>query len=128
SERLSAEAIAADLDALEWLVENLFSYRDLRSPDYRAAFDAIRLAARDGASRAHFAVDVAKALARFGDGHAGVEGLASLFGPPYLPCLVENAGEALIALELDRSAFVDPDRPRLVAIDGVPIDTWLAAA
>src|SRR5688572_11302295 len=97
------ETVAGDLDSLEWLIDNVYAYRALRSPDYRAALDAVRLAAREGTTLRDFAVDVAKVLARYGDGHSGIEGSSALYEAPYLPCLVEDAGKVLLAVRTDRS-------------------------
>jgi len=44
----------ADLDELEWIIENRFSYRDLKGFDYRAGLDTIRSALGDGIPHGDF--------------------------------------------------------------------------
>ncbi len=128
---LSPEQAQQDLDELEWLLENRYSYLRVKSIDYRAALDSIRSTLGDGINRSLFGYQLEKLMALFGDGHSKVvssmvrlDSLCSVF-PPFL--LDETNGK-LVAFKPDRSDFVDPDFPFLRAIDGVPIDSWLKAA
>jgi hypothetical protein len=120
-----------DLDELEWLLENRYSYLQLKGVDYKAALDSIRNSLGDGIKRSSFGYQLSKFIALFGDGHSLVasssvrlSSLCSSF-PPYL---VEESEDRLVAFKPDRSALVDPNFPFLRAIDGVSIDTWLEAA
>jgi len=45
-----------------------------------------------------------------------------------LPFLIEPIGDRYVAFLPDRSNFVDPDYPYLLAIDGVAVDEWCATA
>ena len=120
-----------DLDELEWLLENRYSYLHLKGVDYKAALDSLRNSLGDGVNRSTFGYQLSKFIALFGDGHSRVasssvrlSSLCSSF-PPYL---VEESADRLVAFKPDRSEFVDPNFPYLRAIDGVSMDTWLEAA
>ncbi len=125
---LSGASARLDLDQLEWLIVERYSYRDLEGVDFEAAFDAVRSGLGDGVDVAAFAVQLAKLLALFGDGHSGVEGVTSFLPRGYGPLLVEETGGRLLALRADRSGFVDGEHPVLLALDGVDVERWIAAA
>lgn len=129
-ERLLTRAQAQeDLDELEWRIVNEFAYRDLAGVDVPAVFDAVRAGLGERVGRGAFAEALQRLIARFGDGHAGLHGgWAELDSSRSVPCLFVAAGEAVLALRPDRGGFLDPDRPRLLALDGVPIEGWIAAA
>ncbi len=128
--RLTHAGASADLDQLEWHVEHEYSYRDLAGVDVHAAFDAVRLSIdEDGIARPAFALQVAKLLALFGDGHARLREPESAYLPPgWLPFLLDDARGGVVAYRADRSGFVDPQRPFVVALDGLPIERWLEVA
>lgn len=120
-----------DLDELEWLLENRFSYLKRKGVDYRAALDSIRSSLGDEIRRSELGCQLTKFMALFGDGHSSVASssvqLTSLCSE-FLPFLVEESGGRLVAFKADRSGFVDPDFPFLQGMDGVPITAWLEAA
>ncbi len=160
--RVSRATAEKTLDQLEWLVENVFSYRDMRGVDYVAALDSLRAGFDDDIGLPSFGLQLVRFVALFGDGHSRFSGAPELFvRPGYLPCLVGEVGtpaparsaardadrgaaggaasevahaatrsEAprFVAFRPDRSDFVDPARPYLLAIDGVPLERWLEAA
>jgi len=120
-----------DLDELEWLLENRYSYLKRKGVNYKAALDSLRNSLGDGINRSTFGYQLSKFIALFGDGHSRVVSssvrLSSLCSgfPPYL---VEESAGRLVAFKPDRSALIDPDFSFLRAIDGVSMDTWLEAA
>ncbi len=129
--KLSRKQVEEDLDELEWLLENRYSYLKLRGVDYKAALDSIRASLGDGIRRVSFGYQLSKFIALFGDGHSCVASpsvhLRSLcFG--FLPFLVEESEGGLVAFKADRSDLVDPNFPFLQAINGVGVDSWLEAA
>jgi C-terminal processing protease CtpA/Prc len=128
---LSNKEAEDDLDELEWLLENRYSYLKLKGVDYRAALDTIRSALGDGISRRDLALQLMKFITLFGDGHSRVASssvrLRSLCSH-FLPFLVEESGGRLVAFKPDRSGLVDPDFPFLRALDGLPVSAWLEAA
>lgn len=129
--RLSRQEVEQDLDELEWVLENRYSYLRRRGVDYKAALDSIRSSLGDGINRSSFGYQITKFIALFGDGHSGVVSssirLKSLCST-FLPFLVEESGDRLVAFKPDRSAFIDPDFPFLRGLDGLPVNTWLEAA
>jgi hypothetical protein len=117
-----------DLDQLEWHVENVYSYRDLRPFDWRAAFDTIRLGIEQrGIAHFDFHIQLRKLLALFGDGHSSVPGISRVLPRGGLPFALGDVGGRVLALDRD-GAPLDRRHPYLVSIDGVVIDEWLEAA
>ena len=129
--RLGKQDAQEDLDELEWLLENRYSYLERKGVNYKAALDAIRSSLGDGINRSTFGYQLSKLIALFGDGHSCVASSSVRLGafcsgfPPYL---VEESAGRLIAFKPDRSDYLDPNFPFLRAIDGVSMDTWLDAA
>lgn len=120
-----------DLDELEWLLENRYSYLKRKGVNYKAALDGLRSSLGDGINRSTFGYQLSKFIALFGDGHSLVaSSLVRLnsFCSNFPPYLVEESAGRLVAFKPDRSDFVDPNFPFLRAIDGVSMGTWLEAA
>jgi len=128
---LSRRDAQEDLDELEWLLENRYSYLNRKGVNYKAALDSLRNSLADGIDRSCFGYQLSKFIALFGDGHSQVASstvrLSSLCSS-FPPFLVEESGGRFMAFKPDRSAFIDPNFPFLRAIDGVSMDTWLEAA
>lgn len=128
---LSRKEAEQDLDELEWLLENRYSYLRRKGVDYKAALDSIRGSLGSGINRSSFGYQLVKFIALFGDGHSRVGSssvrLKSLCSD-FLPFLVEESDGRLVAFEPDRSAFIDPNFPFLRGMDGLPVNTWLKAA
>jgi hypothetical protein len=61
-----------DLDELEWLLENRYSYLKLKGVDYIIALDAIRSSLSNDINRSTFGYQLSKFIALFGDGHSRV--------------------------------------------------------
>ena len=131
NKQLSAEEAREDLDEIERLLENHYSYLKLKGVDYRAALDSIRNSLGDGISRSDFGYQLTKFLALFGDGHSRVASstvrLKSLCSA-FLPFLVEESDGRLVAFKPDRSDFVNVDFPFLRQMDGFPVSAWLEVA
>ena len=130
---LTREEAEDDLDQMEWLLEHRHSYLRWKGVDYRAALDAVRAGLGDGIDAGSFAIQIQKVLALFGDGHGKVrsyawKGTSSILPSGYTPFLLGEVGGRLVALEADRSDFVDPDHPYLKSMDALEMDEWLRAA
>jgi len=129
--RLGNRDTERDLDELEWLLENRYSYLKRKSVDYQNALDAVRSSLGDNINRSTFGYQLSKFIALFGDGHSCIASssvrLSSLCSS-YPPFLVEESAGRLVAFKPDRSDFVDPNFPFLRAIDGLPVDKWLHVA
>jgi len=120
-----------DLDELEWLLENRYSYLQRKNVDYKAALDSIRCSLGDGIRRSSFGYQLSKFIALFGDGHSRVASssvrLQSLCAG-FPPFLIEESNGQLVAFKSDRSDFIDANTPFLRVIDGLPVDAWLEVA
>ncbi len=124
---VSAPEAAKDLDQLEYLLKSRHSYLKRRDVDHEKILDAIRAGLGDGISLLDFGLQLEKAIALLGDGHARVRG-PSLRGNHFLPFLIDRAGDCYVAFEPDRSGFVLDGAPRVTRIDDVAIDRWVEAA
>lgn len=69
-----------------------------------------------------------RVVCRLGDGHARADKWNEALADGYLPVLLQHARGGIVAFNQDRSGYVDPARPYIVAIDGVPIEEWMSAA
>lgn len=131
NQKFGTELSKKDLDEIEWLLENRYSYLKLKGVDYKAALDSIRNSLDKGIRRGDLGCQLTKMLALFGDGHSSVRSssirLKSLC-TQFLPFLVEESNGRLLAVKPDRSDFVDKDFPFLRKMDGLDINDWLKAA
>lgn len=125
---LPAEVVQQDLDQLEWLLEDQYSYLHMTGVDYRGALDALRLAGSNGLPRAAFALQLSKFLALFGDGHTRIdESLGRMLPPGRAPYLLFDTADGVACVQGDRSGPMDADAPYLEAIDGIGIERWIEA-
>lgn len=122
---LRTDAVA-DLATLQRALEERFAYLKTNDVDHEALFAALRERLPPEVEPGWLGLELQKLLARFVDGHAAINVPPSPFG--FLPFLTGWAGDGLVAYEADRSRLLDPERPFLSAIDGLPVTTWLEAA
>ena len=131
---LRPEEAAADLGELEYALAEEFAYRTLRGVDAQPAFDAVRADLGDGISRRDFLLQIDRLLARFGDGHTGIDGdgsgdlLADFLAWGVLPFHPVAVDGRVAAVEAGYGGFVDDARPFVAAIEGVPLARWLREA
>ncbi len=137
----------SDLAFLEQALEERFAY--LKTPvgdhgvvDRRALFQALRQRLPATLEPAWLGLELQKLLAHFIDGHAATNVPPSPAGfLPFLTGAVSNppgdaqsgapgeaSANALVAFQPDRSGFLDPGHPFLLAIDGLPAERWLEGA
>lgn len=120
---------AADLDRLRALLDTRFATRDLRGLDPKALVAEAEARLPERIGRSDFALVVERLVARFGDGHAGVEGIRDhLVEGGFLPFLAEPAGDRIVAVRTDRSGLVDPAHPYLAKLDGRDVEAWRRVA
>ncbi|MFC1765130.1 hypothetical protein ACFL6U_24040 [Planctomycetota bacterium] len=118
-----------DLDELEWLLENRFSYLERKGVAYRTALDSIRADLPEWIRRDVFALQLKKFIALFGDGHSGASGPSfKNMCQAFLPFLVFEVQGRYAITQPDRSAWLDPQHPYVIALDGMDIEQWLTAA
>jgi hypothetical protein len=125
--QLSRQDAEADLDQLEWLIENRFAFRDFVALDRKALFDAVRVGLGESLTRNQFALQLAKLLARFGDADTRLAGELAL-PSGWLPCLLGETCDGILAYEPDRSGFVDAQHPYVTRIDGIDVAKWIEVA
>jgi hypothetical protein len=129
SRKVTGAKLLADLDFLELILANVYSYADRRGVDWRSALDAFRASIGDGLPIDTFILRLRRFLTLFGDPHTAVRttyrGAIPKGRAPFLPV---PDGQRVLALKPDRSAFLDAECHYLAAIDGVGIAEWLKAA
>jgi len=129
SRKVPGEKLLADLDFLELLLANVYSYADRRGADWRGALDALRASVGDGLPIDTFILRLRRLLTLFGDPHTALR-TTNRGGIPkgraqYVPV---PDGRRVLALKPDRSAFLDAECRYIAAIDGVVISEWLRVA
>jgi len=118
-----ADAAAADMKFLREFLEGHHSYcRKFPGSLDRFTWEAGRAVSKDG-----FALEVARRIAPFGDGHTHVRGGLDWLPKGYAPFLARVAGKRFVALVPSRSSLISKRYPYLVEIDGVGIEKWIEA-
>ena len=127
---LSRKRAEKDLDELEWLLENRHSYLKTKEVDYKAALDSVRSGLGNGIERGVLALQLRKFMTMFGDGHSGAgPSMKHMYrGHGYLPFLVGQVGDRVVAFKRDRSGFLGDGYPFLQSIDGIDVEEWLEIA
>lgn len=129
--RLSPAQVERDVEVFFDALDARFAYARYGDVDLvalrTATQDELRAVGECDATRLGLALT--RVLAQFVDGHARVEpDPLEASTTQFLPFLTGFAAGKLVAFEADRSALLDAERPYVVALDGVPIERWLAAA
>ena len=118
-----------DIDAFKRVLDDQFAYRYWRPVDLDEELANVQASLGDRVSRHELATALNRVLALFGDGHARVRPpTPNDAGKRYTPFLLGDVGDGFVAFQSDRSDFIDPGYPYLIAIDGVGIEQWIAAA
>ena len=123
--KLSREDMLADVDDLELILENCYSYLERRGGNYRGALDALRVSLTEPLAATTFQHRVARVLTVFGDPHSRLT--ERPVPEPRVPVMFVMDGERIAALTPGR-ALRDAAHPYLAAINDVPAAQWLAAA
>lgn len=110
------------------LVEQEHAYAHLRALDLRAEADRELNRLGEAPLWPDVVLAAQRFIARLGDGHASVHSWGDHAPPGALPFLLAEAEGGIVAFKPDRSGFVDERRPFVAAIDGLPIESWIAAA
>lgn len=130
SRKISRASLEADLDYLETMIANGYSYAGRRKVDWRAALDAVRASLEAETPVNTFRFRLQRALTLFGDPHSALRSTPTNFLPRgYLPFIpVAHTRSRVLALQPDRRAFLNAEYPYLTALDGKPLADWLRVA
>lgn len=134
-ESLDAEEARTALEALRATLDTRSSYAAIGEHAHRARIDETIAALPPTISVAELAWRMRPIVAAIGDAHAEVGAVGkspSVFPRRFLPVrlapLGSAPGSAIAAIRPDRLAPIDADHPIVSAIDGLPIERWLAAS
>ncbi|MDE0892180.1 MAG: S41 family peptidase [Planctomycetota bacterium] len=129
--RISVEDAQRDIEAFGAGLKDQFAYLGLGEVELDRELAQIR----DGMAGVQVDVlelrlELHRLLMRFGDGHAQVRSNLPLGEPgdKYLPFLLVESAQGVVAVLPDRSALVEPDAPVVRAIDGKTMDEWVELA
>jgi hypothetical protein len=125
---LSRELAIADINELERRVKDQSSYVRRDKFDYEKAFEDARNSIKGELSVFELNERLQQIIARIGDCHAGI--YAPFYDPRsrFLPFSLADSRDGVIAMKIDRSSLIDEKHPYVSAIDGKPLDDWLATA
>jgi hypothetical protein len=121
-----AQALA-DLDQLAARLEDQFAYLHLKNVDLGAELDRLRAQLPTPVPTGWLADRIHALMMRFGDGHARASSIHQDRSQLFPPALLVETADGVVAIRPDRSGFLDPERPYVRAIDGEPIEAWVAA-
>ena len=124
--RLTQESPA--LEEVVELIKQRHAYASLRGIDLDEAALEERARLGDDPTLDQFRLAARRLVCRLGDGHASVSGWRRGLPEGELPIVLDTARGGVVAVEADRSTLIDPRRPYLVSIDGVPVHDWMEAA
>ncbi len=124
---LTNEERVADLNYLQQRMEDQSSYLSLQKFDHHQAFKQLRDHI-DKQSGLQFARDLQKIIAQIGDTHAEVKLNLDAENDRYLPFIIADSTDGYIAIQADRSSFLEEKHPIIKSIDGKPIEYWLKIA
>ncbi|HKS17121.1 MAG TPA: hypothetical protein VJU16_07395, partial [Planctomycetota bacterium] len=105
-----------DLAQLRTHLEECFSYLTVKGFDWKKALLDIDIDLPEKPTREEFALSLMRFLARFGDGHSGLEAEPITAG--FTPFLIGDAGGRLVAFQPDRKDFFREGFPYIREIDG----------
>ncbi len=125
---ISREQAVKDLEELHHALETRFAYLHLRNTDWSRGLEEIKAGLPEVVSVRELAEKVRALMAVFGDGHASVVSPHDVRPRRFPPVLFVSEGDEIVAVKPDRAGLIDERFPYVVAIDGVPIAAWIAAA
>ena len=127
SQSITRTEAQSDLERLRRLIDNYYSYRDLRSIDYRSKIDELSQRLPQTVDVAAFGVDIMKLLAPFGDGHTRLRGSSSILPHGFAPFTVVPHGKRYVAIDASGASYLDDAHPYIHSIDGVEVAKWIDA-
>lgn len=124
---ISRQEAMADLVAFKTQLDDQFAYRHLRDVDVDAELARIGFSLGEQAEVSDLTIQLHKLMMSFGDGHARVRSRHMPQPRSHPPFLLEETSKGVVAFMPDRSRFLDPERPYIMAIDGYEIDDLIDA-
>ena len=131
ADSLRADSAIAVIDRLESVVERRSSYAALCDDRWRRSLRELRRSVVGPISRHDLAQGLSRALARVGDGHASIDGGGRTpdGALPFIAVPLHGGDKApIVAVRTDLVELLDPQRPFVASLDGVPIQRWLEVA
>ena len=125
---LSRQEALADIAELKNRLDDQFAYRHLKDIDLLGQLDPICTSLEDQVKIEDLSLKLHLLMMTFGDGHAGVRSQYAIRATHYPPFLLADAANGTVAFKPDRSGFLDPERPYILAIDGQSIDELVDVA
>lgn len=125
---ITREEMLSDLKYLEKKLEEQSSYLLLNKFDYKKDFAELTNQLDQLTTPLMFARRIEKFIAKIGDGHAEVRLDLDAENDRYLPFVLANTVNGIVAMKPDQGSFLEEDYPVLTNIDGKPIQHWLNVA
>ena len=125
--RIPRKQALADIMEFRHRLDDQFAYRHWKNVPLDAELGRIADSLPATVEVDELAKELRRLLMRFGDGHAMVRSPFESPGSLYLPFLLADSADGLVAFAPDRSGFLAPGRPHVVAIDGMTIDDFMDA-
>ncbi|MBK8096800.1 MAG: hypothetical protein IPK26_06815 [Planctomycetes bacterium] len=128
---LTATEWQQDLQSLRTLLDERFAYRHRHPIDIDALFakaQATLTAAGPAVTPGTLTAAIRPLVGAFGDGHAQVVSPAEDRAVGWLPFVLDELPDGLVATRSDAGGLIDEQHPFVVAIDARPIADWLTAA
>ena len=125
--RIPRKQALADMMEFRHRLDDQFAYRHWKNVPLDAELSRIAESLEATVEVDELAKELHRLLMRFGDGHAVVRSPFESLGSHYLPFLMADSADGVVAFAPDRSGFLDPERPHVMAIDGMTIDEFMDA-
>ena len=127
---LNPQLVIQDLEHLEWLIDNYYSYAHLTKFDYRLAIDQIIFSLNKGITKRDLAFQLKKFMAYFGDGHSRVSlrDVIQKEEAKWLPFEIIKHKDSFYAVNPNTKDFYNPYYPKIASISQIQIDKLYKSA
>lgn len=125
---LSKEDRLSDLNHLEQRLEDQSSYLLFNKFDHKKSFNELRRKPGTRFKTLEFARSLQNVIAQIGDSHAKVKINLNSENDRYLPFIIADSSEGIVAIKKDHSKLLSNEHPFIKTIDGKNIDYWLDIA
>ncbi len=123
---ISADSLQWDLDELALRLEDQFAYLGWQPVDLDASLEKMTQDLSGPSTPVHEVVDALRGLLRqTGDAHSYARSWERSPPGAWLPIALVDSSAGVVAFGVE--GLLDPKYPRVLAIEGRPIDDWLTA-